>query len=97
MLTDATEEPHGGGGGAETDLGPALAWAVRGGAVVAALGLALYGLYVLAASLGEWWAGTPPQAMTGLASAPLYRNLAALFLAGFLGIFVAREIGAGTR
>ena len=97
MRNPATAEPHGGGGGAESDLGPALAWAVRGAAVVAALGLALYVLYVLAVSAGEWWAGTPPQAMAGLASAALYRNLAALFLAGFLGIFVAREIGVGTR
>ena len=98
MLNRAIQGPRGRGvGGPAGDLGPAVGWAVGGAAVVAALGLALYVLYVLAVSVGEWWAGTPPQAMTGLASAPLYRNLAALFLAGFLAIFVAGEIGMGTR
>ena len=98
MLNRAIDQLHGrGSGGPAGDLRPALAWAVGGAAVVAALGLALYVLYVLAVSAGEWWAGTPPQAMTGLASAPLYRNLAALFLASFLAIFMAGELGAGTR
>ena len=97
-LNRAIRGPRGRGvGGPAGDLGPALAWAVGGAAVVAALGLALYVLYVLAVSAGEWWAGTPPQAMAGLASAALYRNLAGLFLAGFLAIFVAGEIGVGTR
>jgi hypothetical protein len=85
------------GRGPEGRLLPALAWAGGGGAVVVALGLVLYVLYVLAAAVGGWWAGTPPQAMTELASAPLYRNFVALFLASFLAIFVAREIGVGTR
>jgi len=98
MLKPAIEEPQArGGSGPEGRLVPALAWAVGGGAVVLTLALALYVLYVLAAALGAWWAGTPPQAMTGLASAPLYRNFAALFLASFLALFVAREIGVGTR
>ena len=85
------------GSGPDGRLVPALAWAVGGGVVVVALGLVLYVLSVLAAALGAWWASTPPPAMTELASAPLYRNFAALFLASFLAIFVAREIGVGTR
>ena len=97
MLQRVIEALQGRGGrGPDGRLVPALAWAVGGGVVVVALGLVLYVLSVLAAALGGW-AGTPPPAMTELASAPLYRNFAALFLASFLAIFVAREIGVVTR
>jgi hypothetical protein len=48
-------------------------------------------LYVVVVYLGAWWAGTPDQALGRLASAPLYREFAGIFLAGFAGTLVARE------
>jgi hypothetical protein len=95
MLNRATEEPPGQDGGrSESRLAPALAWAVGGGGVILAVSLLLY---VLAVSMGEWLAGTPQQAMTRLASAPMYREFAGLFLASSLAIFITREFGVRTR
>ena len=95
MLNHATGAPPAKGDGRpENGLAPALAWALGGGVVVLALGVLLY---VLAVSLGEGLAGTPQQAMTRLASAPMYREFGALFLTGFTGLFVAREFGVRTR
>ena len=78
----------------EHGLERALGWALGGGAVILALGLLVY---VLAVSLGQWIAGTPELAMTRLASAPMYREFTALFLIGFLAIFIGREFGVRTR
>jgi ABC-type Na+ efflux pump permease subunit len=95
MLNRATEVPDGrGGGGPESRLGPALARAFGAGTVVLALAVLVY---VLAVSVAAWLAGTPQQALPRLASAPLYREFAGLFLASFIGIFVAREFGVRTR
>ena len=95
MLNHATEEPGDAGGDrAASGVGPALAWAVGGGAVVLALAVLLY---VVALSAGEWLAGTPQQAMPRLASAPMYREFGGLFVAAVVAIFVARAFGVRTR
>jgi hypothetical protein len=95
MLNRAIDEPRGRGGGRPWHgLAPDLAWPLVGGAVALALGLLLY---VLAVSVGEWVAGTPQQGMTRLASAPMYREFAGLFLAGALAIYLVREFSLRTR
>ena len=94
MLEHATVESHRPAGGMRSRLAPALARAFGSGALV--LALALF-LYVLAASLGEWLAGEPPAVMAHLASAPVYRELAAIFLASSAALFVIREFGVGSR
>jgi hypothetical protein len=94
MLNRPIEAPPGRGGGpAERPLGPAFVWALGGGAAILALAVVLYAVVV---SLGAWWAGTPDLALGRLASAPLYREFAGIFLAGFAGVFVAREFHART-
>jgi hypothetical protein len=95
MRNRAIDEPRGRGAGRPgRSLAPNLAWPLGGGAVVLALGLLLY---VLAVSLGEWSAGTPQQAMTRLASAPMYREFVGLFLASALAIYLVREFSVRTR
>ena len=95
VLKRAADEPHGRAGGRpERRLAPALGWAFGGAAAVLAVSLLLY---VLAASLGEWLAGEPAQAVIGLASAAIYLELAALFLLSSAVLFVAREFGVGAR
>ena len=95
MLTHATNQlPGQGAGRPGRGLAPNLAWPLVGGAAALALGLLLY---VLAVSVGEWVAGTPQQGMTRLASAPMYREFAGLFLAGGLLFYLAREFSLRTR
>jgi hypothetical protein len=94
MLNRPIEAPPGRGGGPpERPLAPAFARALGGGAAILAVAVLLYALGVAVAA---WWAGTPDLALGRLASAPLYREFAGLFLAGFAGVFVAREFHART-
>jgi hypothetical protein len=85
--------PSRGGGPPERPLAPAFAWALGGGGAILAVAVLLYAVGV---TLAAWWAGAPDQALGRLASAPLYREFAGIFLAGFVGIFVAREFHART-
>jgi hypothetical protein len=88
---DAPGEPV--GGPPERPLAPAFAWALAGGGAILAVAVLLYALGVAVAA---WWDGAPDLALGRLASAPLYREFAGIFLAGFVGIFVAREFHART-
>jgi hypothetical protein len=70
------------GGPPQRPLAPAFARALGGGGAILAV--------------AAWSAGAPDQALGRLASAPPYREFAGLFLAGFAGLFVARESHART-
>ena len=71
-------------------LDAALARAIGGGALVVIIALLLY---VPAASLGEWLANESPTVLTRLASASVYGQLAALFLASSAALFLIRRFG----
>ncbi len=95
MLKSASEDLVGQRSrGLASRLGPALAWAFGGGAVVLTLALLLY---VVAASLGEWLAGESPQVLARLATPPMYQELAILFLGSSALLFATREFGLGAR
>jgi len=95
MLNRAADGLRGGDNNErEHSFTPDLAWALIGGAAVLAMCLVLYTLTV---TWGGWPVGT---AMPGGEAAPISRyfhELAGLFLAGFLVVFVARGIGLRTR
>jgi hypothetical protein len=89
MLNRPIEAPPGRGGGPpQRPLAPAFARALGGGGAILAVAVLLYALGVAVAA---WSAGAPDQALGRLASAPPDREFAGLFLAGFVGLFVARE------
>ena len=78
----------------EHSFTPDLAWALVGGAAVLTVCLVLYTLTV------TWGGWRVDVAMPGEEAAPISRyfhELAGLFLAGFLVVFVARGIGLRTR
>jgi hypothetical protein len=81
------------GGPPQRPLAPAFARALGGGGAILAVAVLLYAVGVAVAA---WSAGAPDQALGRLASAPPDREFAGLFLAGFAGVFVARESHART-
>jgi hypothetical protein len=78
----------------EHSFTPDVAWALVGGGAVLAVCVVLYTLTV---TWGGWHVGVT---MPGGEATPISRyfhELAGLFLAGFLVVFIARGIGLRTR